>query len=131
MQFGYTIQYVKDVKATLQFYSNAFGFQEKFCTPEGDYGELISGETTIAFASLQLGESNFKKGFQAVCPTEKPMGIELVFVSEHIEADFQKALEMGAVEFEPLKLKPWGQRVGYLRDLNGCLIEICTPVKSN
>jgi len=27
-------------------------------TPENDYGELISGETTIAFASIGLGNSN-------------------------------------------------------------------------
>jgi hypothetical protein len=25
--------------------------------------------------------------------------------------------------------KPWGQKLGYVRDLNGCLVEICSPVK--
>ncbi|MDR6644219.1 putative glyoxalase superfamily protein PhnB [Luteibacter sp. 1214] len=24
--------------------------------------------------------------------------------------------------------KPWGQRVGHLRDLNGVIVEICSPM---
>lgn len=130
MKYGYTIIYVKNVKATLEFYSNAFGFQIRFQTPENDYGELISGETTLAFASIELGESNFRKGIQKTDKAEKPFGVELAFVSENIEEDFEKALQMGATAYEPLVEKPWGQKVGYLRDNNGFLIEICTPIKS-
>ena len=52
----------------------------------------------------------------------------MVFVTGKIEADFKKANEMGAIEFEPLTDKSWGQKVGYLRDNNGFLIEICTPM---
>ena len=33
-------------------------------------------------------------------------------------------------EFEPLVEKPWGQKVGYVLDNNGFLIEICTPIKN-
>ena len=51
MKYGYTIFYVDNVKETIEFYQKAFGFQQKFITPEDDYGELLSGETTIAFAS--------------------------------------------------------------------------------
>ena len=56
--------------------------------------------------------------------------MEMVFVSENIEADFKKAIDMGATEYEPIVEKPWGQKVGYLRDNNGFLIEICTPINS-
>ncbi len=128
MKFGYVILYVEDVQQSISFYSNAFGFQQKFVTPEGDYGELVSGDTTLAFASLTLGNANLKKGFQASKPSERPFGIELAFVTEHIEADFQKALRAGATEEVPILEKPWGQKVGYLRDINGFLIEICTPI---
>jgi len=130
MKYGYTIIYVDNVKETIEFYEKAFGFQQKFVTPENDYGELISGETTIAFASIELGKSNFKKGFTKTNNTEKPFGVEMAFVTENIDVDFKKAIEMGATEFEPLTEKPWGQKVGYLRDNNGFLIEICTPVKT-
>jgi len=130
MKYGYTIFYVEDVEKTIQFYEKAFSFQRKFVTPENDYGELLSGETTISFASIELGNSNFKKGFEKISVSKIPIGMEMAFVTEDIENDFQKAIDAGAVEFEKIVEKPWGQKVGYLRDINGILIEICTPVKS-
>lgn len=130
MKYGYTIFYVDSVDDTILFYETAFGFSRKFITPEKDYGELLSGETTIAFASIELGNANFKKGFEKMVNSEKPIGMEMAFVTEDIEKDFQIAIEAGAIEFEPIKEKPWGQKVGYLKDNNGILIEICTPVKS-
>ncbi|GAA4246806.1 VOC family protein [Winogradskyella damuponensis] len=129
MKYAYTILYVEDVKKTMSFYENAFGFQNKFITPEHDYGELLSGETTIAFASHSLGNSNLKKGFKQLSIHEEPNGIEMAFTTENIETDFKNALAVGAVEYESITQKPWGQKVGYLRDINGFLIEICTPIK--
>lgn len=130
MKYGYTIFYVDNVEETILFYERAFGFQRKFITPEKDYGELISGETTIAFGSIELGNSNFKKGFDKITKSERPIGMEMAFVTEEIEHDYQQALDAGAIEVEPLSQKPWGQQVGYLRDLNGILIEMCTPMKN-
>mgnify|MGYP005822121249 CR=1 FL=1 len=129
MKYAYTILYVKSVLETIEFYEKAFGFSRKFITPKNDYGELISGETTIAFASRELGNSNFKNGFVSISPSKKPFGAELAFTTENIETDFQNAINWGATEFEPLTEKPWGQKVGYVRDNNGFLIEICTPIK--
>ena len=97
-------------------------------SPDSDYGELISGQTTIAFASNDLGDSNFKNGFKKLESNDKPFGIEMAFSTENIEADFENAIKAGATEYEPIKEKPWGQKVGYLRDINGFLIEICTPM---
>ena len=129
MKYAYTILYVETVAETIEFYEKAFGFNRKFLTPENDYGELISGETTIAFASIELGNSNFKSGFEKISKSEKPFGVELAFTTENIEKDFQNAINFGATEFEPITEKPWGQKVGYLIDNNGFLIEICTPMK--
>ncbi|MEM1121227.1 MAG: VOC family protein [Bacteroidota bacterium] len=128
MKFAYTILYVEDVSATIAFYESAFGFTKKFITPEGDYGELLTGETTISFANLELANSNFTGGFLKGTSEQKPFGIELAFTTENIEADFAQAKNAGAVEVSPVKQKPWGQKVGYLRDNNGFLIEICTPM---
>ena len=130
MKYAYTILYVENVAETIEFYEKAFGFNRKLLTPENDYGELISGETTISFASIKLGNSNFKTGFEKISNSKKPFGIELAFTTENIEKDFQNAINSGATEFEPLTEKPWGQKVGYLRDNNGFLIEICTPIKT-
>ena len=130
MKYAYTILYVDNVGKTIQFYENAFGFQKRFITPENDYGELVTGDTTIAFASNTLGDSNFKKGFKKLNLNEDPNGIEMAFTTENIEANFNRALTQGAIEYEPVIEKPWGQKVGYLRDINGFLIEICTPIKN-
>ncbi len=130
MKYAYTILYVENVPESIKFYENAFGFSPKFVSPEKDYGEVISGQTTIAFASLDLGNSNFKNGFKKIDINEKPFGIEMAFTSENIESDFQNAINSGATEYEPIIEKPWGQKVGYLRDNNGFLIEVCTPIKS-
>lgn len=130
MKYAYTILYVESVEKTIEFYENAFGFRKKFITPEADYGELISGETTIAFASNKLGQSNFNKEFEKLSLNKKPNGIEMAFITESIDSDFKKAIDAGAIEFESITQKPWGQKVGYLRDINGFLIEVCTPIKN-
>lgn len=130
IQYAYTILYVNDVPRTMEFYTKAFGFEEKFLTPENDYGEILSGTTTIAFANIELGSSNFKKGFTTSSLKEKPFGIELAFTTLAIEKVMENALQNGAVLLEETVTKPWGQQVGYVRDINGFIIEICTPIIS-
>ena len=130
MKLAYTILYVANVAATVKFYTTAFGLSLKFMTPEEDYAELITGDTTLAFASENLGKSNFSQGFTSLNNLPKPAGFELAFTTEHIEDDFKKALNAGGEMYEPITEKPWGQQVGYIKDINGVLIEICTPIKS-
>jgi len=56
-------------------------------------------------------------------------GIELGFTTTTIEKDFKQALGAGATLVEDIVEKPWGQKVGYIKDINGFLIEICAPMK--
>lgn len=128
IQYAYTILYVADVPQTVAFYHKALGFEPKFITPEKDYGEMVSGATTLAFASLELGTSNFKQGFTESTLEEKPFGIELAFTTQEVEQLMQRAIENGAILLEEVKEKPWGQKVGYVRDINGFILEICTPI---
>ncbi len=128
IKFAYTILYVRDVTKTVTFYENAFGFTRKFVTPENDYGELQLGETTLSFASIQLAKSNLTAGFTKSSLANKPFGIEIGFTTENVEETVLKALNAGAVIVENPKTKPWGQIVAYVRDLDGFLIEICTPM---
>ena len=51
MKFGYTIVYVSSVADTLTFYKEAFGFETRFLHESGQYGELNTGGTVLAFAS--------------------------------------------------------------------------------
>ena len=128
IHYAYTILYVKDVPQSIRFYKNAFGFEQKFLTPEKDYGEIISGATTIAFASMELGKNNLKEGFSESDLKNKPFGIELAFTTQNVESLITKAIEAGAVLLEEVAVKPWGQKVGYIRDPDGFLLEICTPL---
>ena len=128
IKFAYTILYVEDVLKAIQFYEQAFGFTKKFITPDNSYGEVISGETTLSFASKTLALSNLKDGFIESNLNEKPFGIEIGFTTNDVQATINRAIEAGAKLYAAPKEKPWGQVVGYVRDLDGFLIEICTPV---
>lgn len=128
IKYAYTILYVSDVVESLEFYEKAFGFERKFLTEELDYGEMHSGETTIAFASKQLANSNLSNGFMVAKQNEKPFPIEMGFTTDDVEGTVDKAIEYGGKLEEPMKSKPWGQKVAYIRDNNGFLLEICTPM---
>ncbi len=129
VKFGYTILYVEDVQKSIEFYENAFGFSRKFVTPENDYGELITGETTISFASKKLAAQNLKDGFIESNPEDKPFAIELGFITDNVGELVQKVTSFGAILVKEPTQKPWGQIVAYVRDLDGFLIEICTEVQ--
>lgn len=128
IKFAYTILYVQDVTKSVAFYEQAFGFSRKFVTPENDYGELLVGETTLSFASITLAKSNLSDGFIESKLTDKPFGIEIGFATENVAETVAKAVDAGATIVENPKTKPWGQTVAYVRDLDGFLIEICTPM---
>lgn len=128
VKFAYTILYVQDVTKTITFYEKAFGFTRKFVTPENDYGELSAGETTLSFASTILAKSNMVGEFAESNLANKPFGIEIAFTTNDVEKIVQTAVSAGATIVENAKAKPWGQTVAYLRDLDGFLIEICTPL---
>jgi lactoylglutathione lyase len=128
IKFAYTILYVQDVTKAVEFYENAFGFARKFVTPENDYAELWVGETTLSFVSTTLAKLNLTCGFTESNLTNKPFGIEIGFTTENVEETVSTAINAGATIVENPKTKPWGQTVAYVRDIDGFLIEICTPM---
>ncbi|WP_428229731.1 VOC family protein [Flavobacterium sp.] len=130
VKLGYTILYVEDVEKSIVFYENAFGFSRKFITPENDYGELSTGETTLSFASKKLAAQNLKDGFIESNLEEKPFAIELGFITDEVGELVQKATSFGAILVKEPTQKPWGQIVAYVRDLDGFLIEVCTEVQA-
>lgn len=128
MKFGYTIVYVPDVAQSLQFFEQAFGFTRKFLHESNTYGELATGETTLAFAAHELAESNFPQGHVAASASVKPLGIELGFVTDDVAGAHARAVAAGASELSAPVSKPWGQMVSYVRCPDGTLVELCSPV---
>lgn len=128
MKFGYTIIYVPSVSESLAFFERAFGFERRFLHESGMYGELNTGETTLSFASHEMGEMNFPSGHVQASESEKPLGIEIAFVSEDVQAAHSRAILAGAKELSEPAEKPWGQIVSYVRCPDGTLVELCSPM---
>jgi lactoylglutathione lyase len=127
MKFGYSILYVDDVEATVSFYERAFGLTRKMVVA-GEYGELETGSTRLSFAARAHVAKLFPIPFQPSGLKSDPPPLEVGLVTEDVEAAFEKAVNAGAVVVTRPAKKPWGQTVGYVRDNNGFLVEICTPI---
>jgi lactoylglutathione lyase len=128
MKLGYTIIYVPQVEESLAFFESAFGFSRRFMHESGDYGELETGETTLAFASYELGSMNFPDGIIGASESSKPLGFEVALVTPDVAGSHIKALSKGATEIKAPESKPWGQTVSYVRCPDGTLVEICSPI---
>lgn len=128
MKFGYTIVFVSSVTEALAFYKEAFGFETRFLDGSGQYGELDTGTTVLAFASHAMGEMNFGEQYQKAAPNAASFGVALAFVVENVASAYARATAAGAIPInEPVK-KPWGQIVAYVRAKEGELIELCSPM---
>lgn len=128
MKLSYTILYVKDVPSSVAFYEKAFGLKQRFIHESGQYAEMETGETKLAFASNELAKSNLPQGFQENSLSNLPAGIEIGFVDDDVPRAFAHALNSGATPVVEPKVKPWGQTVAYARDPDGILIEIASPI---
>ena len=128
MKLGYTILYVESVVETVEFYEKAFGLERGMVTPANEYGEMITGDTKLAFAANSFVKALTSVPFEPVKPEKAAPPIELGIVTDEVEAAFAKAVMAGAVVVKKPETKPWGQLVGYVRDNNGFLIEICSPM---
>jgi uncharacterized glyoxalase superfamily protein PhnB len=125
MRFGYTILYVDDVSAALDFYERAFGLKRAFLHESGDYGQLDTGATALAFSSRRLmTELGKTPGIpDAARPTS-----EVAFVTDDVPAALARALSAGAKLVQPAETMPWGQTVAYVTDREGFFVELCTPI---
>lgn len=128
MKLGYTILYVPDVASSLRFFETAFGLKTRFLHESGDYGELDTGATTLAFADHALADSNFPGGHVRADASAQPLGMEIGLVTGDVAAAHAQAVAAGARELSAPATKPWGQVVSYLRTPDGCLVELCTPI---
>ena len=127
---GYVILYVNDVAASLAFYEKAFGLARRFFHDDNGkgYGELETGATRLAFASVALATEHLKQPVVAAAPDHAPLGLEIALTTPDVPALFQRAIEAGANAVSEPATKPWGQTVAYVRDNSGFLVEICTPM---
>jgi lactoylglutathione lyase len=129
MTLGWVIAYVDDPPAASTFYQQTFGLRHDFAAPDGSYAQLDTGATKLAFASYGLGEKNFANGVRHADMNGKPPpNVEIVLVHDDVDAAYKRALDAGCVSLAAPEDKPHGQRVGWVRDPFGNLIELATPL---
>ncbi len=126
MRFKYTILYVEDVTRSIEFYERAFGLERRMIHEAGDYGELATGSTTLAFSSHGLMTELGKNPGMADVKT--PV-FEIAFETDDVPRSLEKAKQAGATVIQDASEMPWGQTISYVSDLDGYLIEICSPVR--
>jgi lactoylglutathione lyase len=127
VRFGYTILYVADVAASLDLYERAFGQRRRFLHESGQYAELETGATTLAFAATELAASNLPGVLRPREVGAPVPAFEVCFVADDVQVAFDRAVGQGAAPVSPPQTKPWGQDVAYVRDADGHLVEIASP----
>lgn len=126
MLFRYTILYVENVAQSMDFYERAFGLVRGFLHESGDYGEMVTGETRLAFSSTRLMR---QLGKEPAKPSPQSPVFEIAFETNDVQKAFDRALAAGAVSMQDVRQEPWGQTTSYVADLDGYLVEICSPVQ--
>ncbi len=130
-QFGYTFLWVDDVPVTVAFYEQAFGLRRRFMQengPMGLYAELETGATTLAIADRKEADALFTQGYRKNTPTDVPGAFQITFVTPDVAATYQAAMTAGATAYTEPHTEPWGQTIARIRDPNGVLVSIATPL---
>ena len=128
MKLGYAIIYVPDVEAAVDFYERAFGIQRAFVHESGDFAQMATGETALAFTSHRLGASAVPVPYEPLDPAGPPVGFEYTLVTPDVAGGFRRAVNAGAQPLAEPHDTPWGQTVSYVRDPFGVLIGIASPM---
>lgn len=128
MKLAYILLYVRDVSRALAFYESAFGMTRRFLHESGQYAELETGATTLAFVAHAVARAQLPGGFEVNELTGPPAAFEIAFATTDVPAAYERAISAGATALAAPTTKPWGQTVAYVRDPDGHLVELCTPM---
>jgi len=128
--FMQAILYVADVTKAMEFYRNAFGFQERFIHESKGYGEIESDTVALAFASKKFVKSHLNQPFKENSLKEPCPPFEIAFICDNVQETYENAVAAGAVTIHEPEEKPWGQTVAYVRDIDGFLLEIGSRIES-
>ena len=127
MTLGWVIAYVEDPAAAAAFYEGTFGLRTEFVVP-GEYAQMDTGSTKLGFASYALSQRNFDGGVRPAANDGPPPNMEIALVAADVDLAFRVAVDASCKPLAAPVDKPQGQRVGYVRDPFGLLVELATPL---
>ncbi|GAB1269171.1 hypothetical protein NBRC116493_24240 [Aurantivibrio infirmus] len=128
LKLSSTVIYVEDnAKEVLDFYVKAFGFDIRYYQEALDFGELETGGVSIMIASYQAGAFMVGENFKTSA-SKKPEDVEIAFLTDNVEAAYDKAISAGAKSARAPQTFPWGQTAAYVYSIEGTLIGFLTPI---
>jgi uncharacterized glyoxalase superfamily protein PhnB len=92
---------------------------------------LETGAARLAFYSFELANEHnmhLKQEVVATSLNQAPLDLEIALVTPDVPALYARALKAGATAVSEPVAKPWGQTVAYLRDKDGHLVGLGTPL---
>src|SRR5271165_3676683 len=108
---------VADVKAAVNFYQKAFGF-EKRGIMNGPDGKPIHAELTLRGTTLMLGPEMPSMGNRSA-KTIGASPVTLYLTTENVDKTVAKAVKLGATQHGPVMDMFWGDRCGTIADPEG------------
>jgi uncharacterized glyoxalase superfamily protein PhnB len=118
----------KDARKAMEFYTRAFGAQERFAMPGPDGKGVMHAELLVGDSIIMMGDENP----QNPCQSAETMGgspVGFYLYVENVDAAFARAVEAGAVVRMPVQDMFWGDRVGSVQDPFGYGWMLATHVK--
>ncbi|MQL74744.1 hypothetical protein Taro_007117 [Colocasia esculenta] len=123
--FAYIVVYVEDVAKSVEFYANAFGYNVRRLGDSHRWGELETGQTTIAFTPAHQHETDALTGVVRHAGSDRERApLEVCFAYADVDAAYKRAVENGAVPVSAPEEKEWGQKVGYVRDIDDIVVRL-------
>jgi lactoylglutathione lyase len=123
-RLGYVILWVEDLERALRFYTETLGFAQK--ARHGEYVELDTGGTVLGLVARRFVRDELHLEVPPAGPENSEIGV--VVPRDEVAVLFDRALAAGGAAVQAPHEQPWGQIVGYVRDPDGHLVELCSPV---
>ena len=116
----YVILIVDDLDRSLRFYKEVLGLRLKHRAEQ--FAQLDTGTTRMGLYTRKAMANTL--GIALKKPADDAPGFEIGFKVPDADAAFAELVERGAPAVTPPKDRFWGQRIGYVRDPDGHLIEL-------
>jgi uncharacterized glyoxalase superfamily protein PhnB len=111
----------RDIKAMVSFYELVTGQKADWLAPV--FAEIVTSSATLAIGSVETVPL-FKEG-SAEAGNNRSAIIE--FQVDNVDADFERLKTSCEVVQDP-KLMPWGNKAAQIRDPEGTLVSLYTPI---
>jgi PhnB protein len=112
----------------IEFYTSVLGAKELFRTPSPEPGQIDHAELEIGDSRMMVADAH--PGSTVMSPqTLGGTTVSFVVYVPDVDSVFQAALVAGAVEDDPVKDKPYGDRSGTIIDPFGHRWTIATHLK--